>query len=142
MTVTAAPRRNPVDRAGQNNLPAPAPGCGQLLSAIFWCCVDDGPPDPAGHEWVFMGRWVNLVFYSYVEECRAVNRQPFLYEIGDGTGANAPPVGQPDHEVHKCFVAAALNTRDRLVQETGTLVSEGCSSSRCRAVPCCAMPCP
>lgn len=63
---------------------------------------------------VFIGRWLNLVFYSYIENCRSAGAEPFTYELTNG---------RPDARVHKAFVDAAYATRDRLVSETGTLVT-------------------
>lgn len=79
---------------------------------------------------MFLGRWLNLVFYSYVEGCRSVGVEPF-YRREEAVNT------EPAKSAHDAFVKAATNTRDRLVQETGTLVSDfgHCSPKAPGSVP-------
>lgn len=114
---------------------------GVCLIFAFLCTSTFGRWVPAAPEkgQLIIGRWINLVLYTYVEECLSNGIKPFLpvpgakVPPGDSSGLPAPiPPQEPADDVakeylhskrHKCFVAAALATRDKLLQETSTLVS-------------------
>lgn len=61
---------------------------------------------------VFIGRWLHLVLYGYVEECRSAGHEPFSHSL----------TVTPDDKLYGCFLKAVTNARDRLIQETSTLM--------------------
>ena len=93
-----------------------------------------GHPTP-GPDHIYIGRWVSLVHYLYVEECYSCDVRPYVdrveNELADGTLVaqqpsidNEAPLLQAtaNSRRHKSFITAALATRDKLMLETSTLV--------------------